>query len=103
MKTKIIMIALCFIMPVLSIAQGPVQAPAKKPLPIIDIHVHSMSVGTFQMGDICPWFLENMPGTDPKTGMSFPVKDCVDPWKPAKNDDELTAAFLETIERLTPT
>ncbi|MFH0841190.1 MAG: amidohydrolase family protein [Bacteroidota bacterium] len=100
MKTRILMIALCFIMPVLSIAQGPKQLPAKKPLPIIDIHVHSISIGSMQMGDLCPWFLEDMPGTDPKTGMSFPSKDCVDPLKPAKNDEELSKAFLETIERL---
>lgn len=102
MKKIAILITLCFGITALLNAQRPDKAKeqVKKPLPIIDIHVHSMSMGTFQMGDLCPWFLEEMPGTDPKTGMSFPAKDCVDPLKPAKNDDELTAGFLETIERL---
>lgn len=102
MKKIAILITLCFGITASLSAQRPDKAKeqVKKPLPIIDIHVHSMSMGSFQMGDLCPWFLEEMPGTDPKTGMSFPSKDCVDPLKPAKNDDELTAAFLETIERL---
>jgi predicted TIM-barrel fold metal-dependent hydrolase len=72
----------------------------KRP-PIIDIHVHSMKVGAFNMGDLCPWFLQSMPGTDPKTGMSFTANTgCVDPIHPAKNDEELQAAFIETINRL---
>jgi uncharacterized protein len=100
MKPKLTILLIGLALPVLLAAQGAKNEPTKKPLPIIDIHVHSMSMGTFQMGDLCPWFLENMPGTDPKTGMTFPVKDCVDPWKPAKNDDDLTASFIETINRL---
>ena len=100
MKIKILLSVICVLLPGLSNAQDQSSVPLKKPLPIIDIHVHSISVGNFQMGEMCPWFLEIMPGTDPKTGMAFPSKDCVDPLKPAKNDDELTSAFLETIERL---
>ncbi len=98
MKKNLFLPALCIALPLFLNAQTP--GVKKDALPIIDIHVHSISMGSFQMGDMCPWFLEEMPGTDPKTGMSFPSKDCVDPWKPAKNDDELTEAFLETIERL---
>jgi len=100
MKRILSLLVVCVSIPLVLNAQVSKQEPVKKPLPIIDIHVHSISMGNFQMGDLCPWFLENMPGTDPKTGMSFPKKDCVDPWKPAKNDDELTAAFIETINRL---
>ncbi|MGB4293319.1 MAG: amidohydrolase family protein [Bacteroidales bacterium] len=85
----------------LSAQQSLQTKPAeKKPLPIIDMHVHSISVNNFRLGEICPWFLEEMPGTDPKTGMSFPSKDCVDPWKPPKDDNEMTAGFLETLEKL---
>jgi predicted TIM-barrel fold metal-dependent hydrolase len=103
MRSKILSVVMCIALPAVLIAQGSKQPPVKKALPIIDMHVHSMSMGTMQMGDLCPWFLENMPGTDPKTGMSFPQKDCVDPWKPAKNDDELTTAYMEILNRLNMT
>lgn len=99
MKTRIFVISLFILLPLALNAQKPDAVQQKKPLPIIDIHVHSMSVGNFQMGDICPWFLENMPGTDPKTGMSFPSKDCVNPFKAPKDDEDMTASFLETIEK----
>ncbi len=90
------------LIPCLLFGQAQSKPAVKKEMPpIIDIHVHSIKIGTFQMGDLCPWFLKDMPGTDPKTGMIFnPGGDCVDPLKPAKNDEELTAAFLETLERL---
>ncbi len=69
--------------------------------PIIDMHVHAMKVQGNGFGDLCPWFLKDMPGTDPKTGMSFSVGgDCVEPLKAATSTEELTAAFIETINRL---
>lgn len=76
------------------------QSQEKEMPPIIDIHVHTLAIeGDF--GDLCPWFLEEMPGTDPKTGMTFSFGgDCVDPLPSAKSTEELTEAFLETIERL---
>jgi len=77
-----------------------IQAQDKKMPPIIDMHVHSMKVQG-DMGNLCPWFLEEMPGTDPKTGLAFSFGDnCVDPLPSAKSTEELTKAFLETIERL---
>lgn len=82
----------------------PKTAPAvkKEMPPIIDIHVHSMKISTMpNMPDLCPWFLEEMPGTDPKTGMSMSLGGgCVDPLKAAKSDKELQDAFIETINRL---
>lgn len=102
MKKSIYILSVFLLMPCLLFGQAQPKPVVKKEMPpIIDIHVHSMKIGNFQMGDLCPWFLQNMPGTDPKTGMSFNVSgDCVDPIKAAKNDEELTASFLETIERL---
>lgn len=102
MKTKFSLSVLLFCISAAAFAQPKTTQPAKKEMPpIIDIHVHSMKIGSFQMGDLCPWFLSSMPGTDPKTGMSFNVSgDCVDPIKAAKNDEELMSSFLETIERL---
>lgn len=77
------------------------QPPKKEMPPIIDIHVHSMKVGATPRPDMCPWFLEEMPGTDPVTGMTFSTSgNCVDPLKAAKSDAELKAAFIETINRL---
>lgn len=77
------------------------QPAAKEMPPIIDIHVHSSKVGTNPRPDMCLWFLEEMPGTDPKTGMTFSTAgNCVDPLKAAKSDAELKAAFIETINRL---
>jgi predicted TIM-barrel fold metal-dependent hydrolase len=102
MKTKIFLIVPFLFFSCLAFAQPMTTQQTKKEMPpIIDIHVHSMKIGNFQMGDLCPWFLKDMPGTDPKTGMSYNFGgDCVDPIKAAKNDEELSAAFLETIERL---
>jgi predicted TIM-barrel fold metal-dependent hydrolase len=103
MKSKIFLLALFVALPVFTYAQAPAAAkPVVKQMPpIIDMHVHTMKMGTFNLGDICPWFLKNMPGTDPKTGMNFSMGgDCVDPLKQAKDDDELTAAYMETINRL---
>ena len=103
MKSKIFFLALLLVLPVFAFAQAPktTQTPVKQMPPIIDIHVHSMKVGTVSMGDLCPWFLEDMPGTDPKTGMTFSFGgNCVDPIKAAKSTEELTTAFIETINRL---
>ena len=36
-----------------------------KQLPIIDVHVHAMKVNPAFAGDMCPWFLSDMPGADP--------------------------------------
>ena len=80
----------------------PAEAPAERP-PIIDIHVHSMRIGPMgaNLPAMCPWFLEDMPGTTPGVPIPFSMDDgCVDPLQPARSDEELQAAFLETIERL---
>jgi len=72
--------------------------------PIIDMHVHSTVIGTTPRADMCLWFLEEMPGTDPKTGMTFSTQgDCVDPIKAATSDDDLKKQFIETLERLNMT
>lgn len=88
--------------PLVCFSQTTSPQPQKKVMPpIIDIHVHSTKVGTTPRPDPCLWFLQDMPGTDPKTGMAFSLSgNCVDPIKASTSDAELKAAFIETINRL---
>lgn len=75
-----------------------------KPLPIIDVHVHTMSVGQGFAVEMCPWFLKDMPGGDPnEKGPGFLSGGCVDPLKPAKSDKEMQEAVLATMKRLNMT
>ena len=91
----------CLLIPFLVRAQ---TTPAKKRLPIIDVHVHAMKVNPNFAGAMCPWFLRNMPGGDPtQPAPSFLSQDCVDPLQPAKSDEEMQTALLNTMERLNMT
>lgn len=77
------------------------QTPFKKPLPIIDVHVHAMKVNPAFANDMCPWFLSNMQGGDPtQAPPSFINTDCADPLKAAKTDKEFQDALLSTMNRL---
>lgn len=81
--------------------------PPARPLPIIDVHVHAMRVSPGFALEMCPWFLKDMPGSDPSQparalGAVF-SGGCVDPLQPAKSDQEMQAAVLETMERLNMT
>ncbi|WP_282590677.1 amidohydrolase family protein [Gaoshiqia sediminis] len=79
------------------------SAPAK-PLPIIDVHVHTMKVNPAWSSPMCPWFLSDMPGADPNEPAPFFMNlDCSDPLQPARSDEEMQAAVLETMERLNMT
>lgn len=102
MKTKTISLLTALILSAGAFSQMPTPAQPKERPPIIDIHVHTMKVAPGRpVSYLCPWFLEEMPGTDPKTGMgNFMNTDCVDPIPSATSDEELKAAFMETIERL---
>ena len=76
---------------------------AKKHLPIIDVHVHAMKASP-NIPDLCPWFLKDMPGADPKkTSPTIFNTDCADPLKAAKTDKEMQDALLATAERLNVT
>ena len=67
-------------------------------LPIFDIHVHAMKVNPEWGAPMCPWFLSNMPGTDPNLPMVDITKaDCVDPLIPAKNDKEMPDEVIKRI------
>jgi len=81
------------------------QAPSKgKHLPIIDVHVHTMKINPNFTSEMCPWFLSNMPGSDPNEKMVFSASgNCANPLKPAKSDAEMQAAVMETMERLNMT
>lgn len=67
-------------------------------LPIFDIHVHTMKVNPDWGAPMCPWFLSNMPGTDPNLSMVDITKtDCVDPLMPAKSDEEMQDEVIKRI------
>jgi hypothetical protein len=76
------------------------QDKTSKHLPIIDVHVHAMKVNPAAT-DMCPWFLSNMPGSDP--GQPAPVTlntDCASPLKASKSDREFQDSLIATMERL---
>jgi hypothetical protein len=77
------------------------QTPAKKHLPIIDVHVHAMKVNPAFAADMCPWFLSSMPGGDPtQPPPAFINTDCAEPLKAAKSDKEFQDALMGTMNRL---
>ena len=84
-----------------SLAYSQAQSETKA-LPIIDVHWHAMKITpTFVMGDMCPWFLKDMPGADPADPVpKFVNTDCADPLKPAKSDKEFQDAVVATMNRL---
>ncbi|WP_247235704.1 amidohydrolase family protein [Telluribacter sp. SYSU D00476] len=95
------LLLVCLLAPFLAQSQ---TAPAKKRLPIIDVHVHAMKVNPNFSMELCPWFLRDMPGGDPNgAAPSFLSQDCVDPLQPAKTDQEMQTALLNTMERLNMT
>ncbi|AUD05812.1 amidohydrolase family protein [Spirosoma pollinicola] len=100
MKTR-----LSFLLFLLVAAQSIAQTtPPKRPLPIIDVHVHAMKVNPSFSIEMCPWFLRDMPGGDPNQQMrAFLNTECVDPLQPAKSDAEMEAAVLATMKRLNMT
>ncbi len=66
--------------------------------PIFDIHVHTMKVNPEWGAPMCPWFLSDMPGTDPNLPMVDITKvDCVDPLIPAKSDQEMQDEVIKRI------
>lgn len=80
------------------------MAQTQKHLPIIDVHVHAMKVNPQFSGDMCPWFLKSMPGSDPNgPPPSFINTDCADPLHAAKTDKEMQDALMETMKRLNMT
>lgn len=68
------------------------------PLPILDIHVHTMKVTPSWAAPMCPWFLSNMPGADPGEKTSFFVNaTCKDPLQPARSDEEMLNEVIKRI------
>ena len=80
---------------------GMAQQDSKKRLPIIDVHVHAMKVNPAFAMDMCPWFLKDMPGADPRDPMPmFLGNQCAEPLKAAKSDKEFQDAVIATMNRL---
>ena len=77
------------------------QDSLKRHLPIIDVHVHAMKVNPAFAMDMCPWFLSDMPGSDPNgKPPSFVNTDCASPLKAAKSDKEFQDSLIATMKRL---
>ena len=75
---------------------------SSKRLPIIDVHVHAMKHNpAFSSMEMCPWFLKDMPGSDPNgPPPSAFHTNCADPLQPAHSDQEMQDALLDACERL---
>ncbi|MEO3406763.1 amidohydrolase family protein [Mucilaginibacter sp. CAU 1740] len=97
------LLVLALLLPCLLRAQS-VPAPQKAaPLPIIDVHVHAMKV-TPGIPPLCPWFLRNMPGSDPGSPPpSFLGTGCAIPLQPAHSDKEMQDSIMATVKRLNMT
>ncbi|RXK48803.1 amidohydrolase family protein [Aquirufa rosea] len=80
------------------------QVSSSKHLPIIDVHVHAMKVNPNFASDMSPWFLSNMPGTDPNEPMpKFLSADGAIMLKAAKSDQEFQDELMKTMKRLNMT
>jgi predicted TIM-barrel fold metal-dependent hydrolase len=82
------------------------QDSTKKHLPIIDVHVHAMKVNPAFGGDMCPWFLSSMPGSDPNdksNPFGFVNTDCATPLHAARTDKEFQDSLMATMKRLNMT
>ena len=76
---------------------------AKRPLPIIDVHVHAMHAAP-GAGPMCPWFLKDMPGSDPNSPPpGFLSTGCATPLYAAKTDADMQAQVIGTLKRLNMT
>ena len=74
-----------------------------KHLPIIDVHVHAMKVFG-KMQDLSPWFLSNMPGTDPnEKSANFLNSEGAISLPAAKTDQEFQEELMKTMKRLNMT
>jgi predicted TIM-barrel fold metal-dependent hydrolase len=75
----------------------------KRPLPIIDVHVHAMHAAP-AAGPMCPWFLKDMPGGDPNDpAPKFLNGGCAIPLYPAKSDADMQDQVIGTLKRLNMT
>lgn len=74
---------------------------SSRPLPIIDVHVHALQYNpAFSSMEMCPWFLSDMPGADPK-GPPPPMFgiNCENPLKPATSNQDMQDKLLEACEK----
>ena len=74
-------------------------------LPVMDVHVHVSKINPERAGgQMCPWYLSDMPGADPNDSMediySFMNGDCLDPWPAAKSDEELKNEIVRRIREM---
>lgn len=95
MRKLILPISACFLLTQVAFSQS---AEKVTHMPIIDIHVHTMKMNPDWSSPMCPWFLSNMPGSDPnEQGAAFMSTDCVDPLMPAKDDEDMQREVMRRI------
>ena len=102
MKPRTLLANCAFIVSVFSASTTAVWAQeAQKRPPIIDVHVHAMNISPGFAREMCPWFLSNMPGSDPgEETPAFLSADCVQPLKAARSAQEFQDSVLAAAERL---
>ncbi|CAM4210514.1 amidohydrolase [Cytophagaceae bacterium 50C-KIRBA] len=99
---KIVLFALVWV--VLITQNSLAQTASAKHLPIIDVHVHAMKVNANFASDMSPWFLSNMPGTDPNEPTpKFLNADGAIMLKAAHSDEEFQDELMQTMKRLNMT
>ncbi|MDF0692622.1 amidohydrolase family protein [Aquirufa ecclesiirivi] len=101
MKKTVLFTLVCV---VLLAQNSQAQTASAKHLPIIDVHVHAMKVNANFASDMSPWFLSNMPGTDPNEPTpKFLSADGAIMLKAAKSDQEFQDELMQTMKRLNMT
>ena len=82
---------------------GAVQAQ-DKPQPIIDVHVHLLSIPGANIPGMCPWFLKDMRGGDPHIPMQQPMNsECKEPLAASASPEDYRKEVLAEAERLNVT
>ncbi|HEY2583068.1 MAG TPA: amidohydrolase family protein [Mucilaginibacter sp.] len=98
---KLTLLGICLLFAARLFAQT--DTSKKRPLPIIDVHVHAMHAIP-GAGPMCPWFLKDMPGGDPNSpAPKFINMDCATPLYPAKSDADMQEQVIGTLKRLNMT
>jgi len=99
---KLILSGVCLLFATITFAQKAADS-TKRPLPIIDVHVHAMHAAP-GAGSMCPWFLKDMPGGDPtQPAPSFLSTGCATPLYAAKTDADMQEQVIGTLKRLNMT
>lgn len=101
LKNTISIITICSLILLCFLINSAFIQEASTPAPIIDVHIHAMKHNpAFEM-EMCPWFLNDMPGADPNGPPPAPFNsNCEKPLQSAKSDQEMQDALLAASKRM---